>query len=91
MLTFSSFPSSVHYGATVHHQSIRGHLVVEFESLLYRGDGSQHRKPVDSALDVGGCAKLIRQHLGNSRNLVFLEGMIREIILVPFPRAPRDF
>lgn len=46
-------------------------FVVEFESLLYRGDGSEHRQSVDSALDVGSCAKLISQHLGHSGDLIF--------------------
>lgn len=45
-------------------------FMVEFESLLYRGDGSKHREPVDSAFNVGCSAKLISQHLGHSGDLV---------------------
>lgn len=44
---------------------------VEFESLLYRSDGRQHRQPVDSGFDVGRSAKLICQHFTYSGNLVF--------------------
>lgn len=45
-------------------------FVVELESLLYGGDGAKHRQPVDSALDVGGGAEFISQHLGHSGNLI---------------------
>lgn len=45
-------------------------FIVEFESLLYRGDGSEHREPVNSAFNIGCSAKLISQHLGHSGDLI---------------------
>ncbi len=45
-------------------------FVVQFEPLLYRCDGAQHWQPIHSTLDVGCRTKLIRQHLGNSCDLI---------------------
>ena len=38
--------------------------------MLYRGDGPQHREPVDPGLDVGGRPVLVSQHLGDPGDLV---------------------
>ena len=45
------------------------HLVVQFEPLLCRCDGTQHRLSVDSTLDIWGCSQFISKHLLNSCHL----------------------
>ena len=45
------------------------HPVVELQPLLAGGYRAQHRLPVHSRLDVGGCAELVTQHLLHPRYL----------------------
>lgn len=49
---------------------VAGTSVVEFQPLLYGGDGTENRESVDSALDVRSRAILISQHPANSGYLV---------------------
>ena len=52
------------------HQTVRGHPVVQLETLLGRGDGSEHGETVNPGLDVGGRSILLRQHGGDPGNLI---------------------
>ena len=45
-------------------------FVVQFESLLYRCDGSKHRQSVNSTLNIRSCTEFISQHLRYSSNLI---------------------
>lgn len=55
----------------VPHNLLLPTFCVEFEPLLYGGDGRQDRQSIHSGLDVGRCAELIRQHFADSCDLVF--------------------
>jgi hypothetical protein len=52
-------PFRGHNGSTIDHEAIVRDPGVKLEPLLCGGNGAQHRQPVHSALDVGGCAKLV--------------------------------
>eukprot|EP00250_Pteridium_aquilinum_P004932 c15110_g1_i1 orf=70-606(+) len=56
--------------ASVEDEAVGGHLVVELQALLRRGDGSQHGLPIDTTLDVGCSTELITEHLRNTCNLI---------------------
>ena len=48
--------------ASVHNETVGRDSVVEFEALLGRGDGPEHRLPVHSGFDVRGSSILILKH-----------------------------
>lgn len=43
----------------INHEAIVGDPVVKLQPLLGGSDGTQHGQTIDSALDIGGCSKLI--------------------------------
>ena len=45
-------------------------LSVKLQTCLGGGDSTQHGQAVDSALDVGSGSILVRQHLGDTRDLI---------------------
>ncbi len=64
------------------------HLVVQFESLLSRCNGSKHRLSIDTVLNIGGCTKLITQHFLRPRHLqrtiIWFGGFLKRWMLCIF-------
>mmetsp|Transcript_9829 Transcript_9829/g.18360 ORF Transcript_9829/g.18360 Transcript_9829/m.18360 type:complete len:233 (+) Transcript_9829:1300-1998(+) len=59
-----------HNSTRVHDKTIRRNLVVKLQPLLSRSDSREHRKPIDTRLDIGRGTVLITKHLLNTRNLI---------------------
>ena len=47
-------------GTDKKHETVRRHPVVQLETLLRRSDGREHRKTVDTGLDVGRSTVFLR-------------------------------
>ena len=78
-------------GADEQHQTVRGHPVVQLETLLGGCDGGEHGETVDSGFDVGGRSILLRQHGGNTGNLILQPKVSdRMVILAQFMHLGRD-
>ena len=56
------------------HETVWWYAVVQLETLLGTGDGSKDRQAIDTRLDVRGSPVLLRQHRGNTRDLVLCSG-----------------
>ena len=52
------------------HEAVRWHTCVQLQTLLGTRNRSQNRETVDTGLDVGRSTVFLRQHRGNTRDLV---------------------
>jgi hypothetical protein len=57
-------------GSDEEDETVGGHSVVQLQTLLGRGDGSEHGQTIDTRLDVGRRAVFLRQHRGRPGDLV---------------------